>query len=443
VSESSPHAVVPPRWIVHSDGRVSAFDPSQLAADLYRSRCCHKREGAALFAAELSAAVMHFAGREFASPVWRADRLNKSTADLLRELGHGETAEAWLQRPAERAEDRVLAYSPDLVGLVEEGVLDFDLRLEGARPVLKVVDALEHAGAAQSALEFLEGLTPVLIQAAMRAERLALRRVGEGVAFLRRPTESPGDVAAALVAMATEIVSSTLAPVAIDLRGCNTFDVEERLGSGPMFPFNPPQNWKESLADVIDALPVQFASISVQRIPLAVWCGPDRTHRRWLKEWEACAADRTAALVIDPTVVRVANPRFTEITVRPPGAIEQRKPDARDFGVIDAAARAAVQRRHALRRIKAVDDGEQYVAAIYFAQTSERIHQAYWRRLNRLSEAYSLLLTGGPPCRVWWGDGLDEFGLRCPFEGVEHLSTWRLRSGRYSKVILISEQRHS
>ena len=84
-----------------------------------------------------------------------------------------------------------MAYSPDLMGLVEEGVLDFDLRLEDARASLGVVDAVDHAGRAGNANEFVLGLQPILIEAANNAEHILLRGAGLGAALLHSRERHP------------------------------------------------------------------------------------------------------------------------------------------------------------------------------------------------------------------------------------------------------------
>jgi hypothetical protein len=426
VSESTPKAVVPPRWIVHSDGRVSEFEPSQLAADLYRARCSHQRQGAALFAAELSAAVMHFAGREFSGPVWRADRLNKLTADLLRELGHAETADAWLQRSAgEDADDRAMAYSPDLVGLVEEGVLDFDLRLEGARPSLNIVDALDHVGLAQSSAEFLAGLRPVLSAAAEKSERVLVHGACQGAAFLHRHVEDPKEAAATLLDVVAETIASTLTPIALDLRWQFGSEADQRLSGGPLFPFDPPTDHLEFLRSLIEAIPSQIGKRTPLQLPLCV-VRQTAGWGYWIPEWRSQGADRTASLILGLTHAANETSRETEIVVHLPKTKELTQ---QDVGILSAAVRAAAQRHSVLQRLGLVDDGRQPEAVFYLGVGGAKKPRPE-RVLEQFATSYGMSIRIAAPCRVWWSEGIADFcrwGPRVPRLGDE---IWYVSSNR-------------
>jgi len=399
----------------------------------------HRREGAALFAAELSAAVMHFASQEFVSHVWRSDRLKKLIADLLRKLGHAETAEAWQKRSREdEPVDRGFAYSPDLVGLVEEGVLDFDLRLDDARPVLTVVDAIDHIGLAQSSSEFLDGLRPVLVAATANAERVLVHGACQGAALLHRKGEDPVHAGAALLDIVAETIESTLTPIALDLRWKPGAEGEQRLSGGPLFPFDPPEDRREFLHSLIDAIPMHVANLARSRLPLCV-VNDLIGYGRWLANWRSQGADCVASLIWGLTEIANETPRETEIVVRLPRTKELTQ---QDVGILSAAVRAASQRQSALLRNGALDVGSRLESAIFFAVGGGK-QPLPERLLEEFAKSYGVSIRVASPCRLWWGEGVADFCRWGPQTSALGGDVWYVGSKRRRSSYFLIPRRES
>lgn len=399
-----------PRWIVHADGRVSEFDRSQIAADLYRARCLQERIGAAKFAAEFTSALMHFAAKEIASPVWRKDRLKALGAEVLTELGHSETAAHWLQTFKLQTSPPSAKFSDDLIGLAEDGELQFDLNLDAPKPVFRVMDAANFIGGARSATEFVAGLRSAALKSAGEAEHVAIQRADVFAAILHRPDESPSDIARHIVALVADAASQDWTAVALDLRRTIDANALQILSGGPLFPSLLPEDAERFLAEMTKAILFETPAQDGLAANLSIWISADRLSKSGKTSMEGSHGTRLP-LVIDPNHVFDAETVVAEIGLPMPSVGATDLTDY-DGALLDAAMRIAVLRRDALRRLGSVGFDERCSATVHFPdRPSDAFLNAVRRRIDSLGRSYNLPLRLRLPLSDWWRPDATRFGV--------------------------------
>jgi hypothetical protein len=395
--------VTEPRWIVHADGRVSEFDRSQIAADLYRARCLQERIGAAKFAAEFTSALLHFAAKEIASPVWREDRLKALGAEVLTELGHPATAANWLQTFKLQTSPPSAKFSDDLIGLAEEGLLQFNLNLEAPKVPFRTLDAARFIGGARNAREFVAGLLPSLIHCAGTAEFSSIRRIDVCAALLHEPDEIPADVAEDIVSMIVGASEAAWAAIALDLRGTIDANIERLASGGPMFPAPTARDAQQFLRDLTKALLVAMANRSEHAgFNLVVWISGDRLPDT-LRSLTDFKLGPRVAIVVDPNPSFERGPIVAEIGL--PSQTNSAYPTLTDYdnAMLDAAMRIAVQRRDAFRRLGTLGPEEDCRASVHFlARPEDSFLDAVRLRVASLGKSFGLAMQVRLPVSDWW-----------------------------------------